>query len=184
MTDIHDIRTRLREERGRPVATGTGFKIPFSVLAAGAVILGFVIVMLTPRLYSVQRTAALPDFKESRERADSSMQAAMTAPAPGLAPQSQAARSLATPGLAPPSPAQYAGKNADEVAKIADAVCAQRVGSVWSGPPSRPPPATAASQRERELLQARKAADDLANPKVMIDNNRLSCFLSEGVPRF
>jgi len=180
MTDIQDMRTRLREERGRPVATGAGFKIPFSVLAVGAVVLGFVVVMLTPRLYSVQRTAALPDFKEARERSGSPVSAAMTAPVP--ASPIPASSIAASP--VPTSPAQYAGKNADEVAKIADAVCAQRVGSVWSGPPSRPPPAAAVSQRERDLLQARKVADDLANPKVMIDNDRLSCFLSEGVPRF
>jgi hypothetical protein len=180
MTDIHDMRTRLREERGRPVASGAGFKIPFGVLAAGAVILGFVVVMLTPRLYSVQRTAALPDFKESRERSDSPLQAAMTA----AVPPNPAAPSVGAPSVAPPSPvpsnpAQYAGKNADEIAKIADGVCAQRVAMARNAPP-----ANAAGRRERDPVQARKVTDDLGNPKVAIDNERLSCFLSEGVPRF
>jgi hypothetical protein len=160
MTDIHDMRARLREERGRPVASSAGFKVPFGVLAAGAVILGFVVVMLTPRLYSVQRTAALPDFRESRERSDSPIQAAMTAAVP--------------PNLAAPNPAQYAGKNADEIAKIADGVCAQRVAMARNALPSRAP----------ANVPARKVTDDLGNSKVAIDNERLSCFLSEGVPRF
>jgi hypothetical protein len=98
MTDIQDLRARMREERGRQpmAATGAGFKLPFGLLAGAAVVLGFVVVMFTPKIYSVQRTAALPEFKEARERTVS--------PEPVL--RWQRRRPIAS--------AQYAGKSTDE----------------------------------------------------------------------
>src|SRR4051794_13630772 len=109
MTDIQDLRARMRQERGGPAAaTGSGFKLPFGVLAGGAVIIGFVVVMFTPKFYPVQRTAALPDFKEVRERVMSSEPALPVVAA-----------------SAPIGPAQYAGKSTEETVKIADGVCAQ-----------------------------------------------------------
>jgi hypothetical protein len=141
MTDIQDLRARMREERGRQpmAATGAGFKLPFGLLAGAAVILGFVVVMFTPKIYSVQRTAALPDFKEVRERTVSPEPVLVAAAAP-----------------APVASAHYAGKSTDEIAKIADGVCAQRVALARSGPPTRT-----------------SAAED-----------KLSCFLSEAPARF
>src|SRR5947207_12193276 len=141
MTDIQELRARMREERGRPVtASGAGFKVPFGLIAGAAVVLGFVVVMFAPKIYSVQRTAALPDFREVKERAVSAEPVVVTAPPP-----------------APPAPAQYVGKSPDEVAKIADGVCAQRAAQTPSGPPKR----------------SSAAAEE-----------KLSCFLSEAPFRF
>ena len=121
MTDIHDMRAQMREGRGsRPVVVegGGGFKIPFGLLAGGAVIAGFLVVVFTPKIYSVQRTAALPVFKEARQEP--------AAPAAELAAPhaAQAPPAAAVPAVAPVTSA-YAGKSPDEVGKIADAVCEQ-----------------------------------------------------------
>ena len=120
MTDIHDMRAQMREGRGsRPVVVegGGGSKIPFGLLAGGAVIAGFLVVVFTPKIYSVQRTAALPVFKEARQEPA----AAAEPPAPHVA---QAPPAATVPAVAPVASA-YAGKSADEVGKIADAVCEQ-----------------------------------------------------------
>ena len=111
MTDVHDLRAQMREGRGsRPVAVqGGGFRIPFGLVAGAAVAVGFLLVVFTPKIYSVQRTAALPAFKEARQEPAASAAAAPTATVPAVAPVTSA----------------YAGKSADEVGKIADAVCEQ-----------------------------------------------------------
>jgi hypothetical protein len=122
MTDIHDLRAQMREGRGaRPVVVqGGGFKIPFGLLAGVAVALGFVVVLFTPKIYSVQRTAALPAFKEARQ------EPVAAAPQPVVAAQPVAAAHPVAPAAAAAKSA-YAGKNADEAARIADAVCEQRL---------------------------------------------------------
>ena len=111
MTDVHDLRAQMREGRGsRPVAVqGGGFRIPFGLVAGAAVAVGFLLVVFTPKIYSVQRTAALPAFKEARQEPAAPAAAAPTATVPAVAPVTSA----------------YAGKSADEVGKIADAVCEQ-----------------------------------------------------------
>lgn len=118
MTDIHDLRAQMREGRAaRPGSQGGGFRIPFGVVAGIAVGLGFVVVLFTPKLYSVQRTATLPAFREARREEPP----APIAPAPPVA---------APPVAAPAPPAvksAYAGKGADEAAKMADAVCEHRL---------------------------------------------------------
>ena len=123
MTDIHDLRAEMREGRGsRPVAVpGGGFKIPFGLVAVAAVAVGFLLVVFTPKIYSVQRTAALPVFKEARQEpaAPAAEPAAAPPPAPHVA---QAPPAAAVPAVAPVKSA-YAGKSTDEVGKIADAVC-------------------------------------------------------------
>ena len=127
MTDIHDLRAQMREGRGaRPaVARGGGFRIPFGLVAGGAVALGFLLVLFTPKIYPVQRTAALPAFKEAR---------------PEPAPAAAAPQPVA---VAPPAAVKsnYAGKGADEAAKIADAVCERRM--------------TAAPQRGQAAVEAK-----------------------------
>ena len=127
MTDIHDLRAQMRDGRGaRPaVARGGGFRIPFGLVAGGAVALGFLLVLFTPKIYPVQRTAALPAFKEAR---------------PEPAPAAAAPQPVA---VAPPAAVKsnYAGKGADEAAKIADAVCEQRM--------------TAAPQRGQAAVEAK-----------------------------
>jgi hypothetical protein len=151
MSDLQDMRARLRDSRASPaIASGEGFKIPFGVLAIGAMAVGFGIVMLTPKLYSVQRTATLPALKDVKERSEEPV-----APAPVVE--------------AAPIKADYAGKSAEEVAGIADAVCAQRL--------------AAAKAQPRE--PARLMSDDTAGgQKIAAENDRLHCFLTEGTARF
>jgi hypothetical protein len=117
MTDIHDLRAQMREGRGtKPVVVhGGGFRLPFGLLAGAAVVAGFLVVLFTPKIYSVQRTAALPAFKEARQE---------VAPV-AVAPQPVAAQPVAAHPVAAKS--DYAGKGADEAARIADAVCEQRL---------------------------------------------------------
>ncbi len=117
MTDIHDLRAQMREGRTiRPVVTqGGGFKIPFGLLAGVAVIVGFVLVLFTPKIYSVQRTAALPVFKDVRRDEAPAPPAAAVAPTPVAAPAPPAAKSV------------YASKSVDEAGKIADGVCEHRM---------------------------------------------------------
>jgi hypothetical protein len=151
MTELQDMRARLRETRATPtVPSGDGIKIPFGIFAVGAIAVGFAVVTLTPKLYSVQRTAALPAFKDARERSEE--------PMPAAAP------------VVPMTPikADYVGKSADEVAGIADAVCAQRVAAAEAQPQQTP-----------KLLD-----DSTGGPKIAAANDRLHCFLSEGTARF
>jgi hypothetical protein len=122
MTDIHDLRAQIREGRGiRPVvAQGGGFRIPFGLVAGGAVIIGFLVVLFTPKIYSVQRTAALPAFKEARQEA-----APVTVAA---APQPVVAAQPVAPTVQPAAAKSvYSVNNPDEAARIADAVCEQRL---------------------------------------------------------
>ena len=112
MTDIHDLRAQMREARSHPtVARSGGFKIPFGLVAVAAIAVGFVVVMFAPKIYSPQRTATLPVFKDKSARAEEP--AAAPAPAPSVVPMS---------GTAP----NYAGKSADDVMRLADAVCEHR----------------------------------------------------------
>lgn len=163
MTDIHDLRAQLREARASsPVAVASGgIRIPFGLVAGAAVVVGFLLVMFMPKIYSVQRTAALPVFKDARAPAEE--------PAPGTAPAPAAAVTpAATPGApaytpAPARPAtpapmsaaapNYAGKSADDVVHLANAVCEHR--------------AMAAPQKGQAAVEA-----------------KLQCFLSEGTARF
>jgi hypothetical protein len=125
MTEIQDLRARMREERTRqPVAAepGSGLRIPFGVLAVGAVVLGFVVVFFTPRIYPAQRTAALPAFRDVQQRIENpGAAAAMT---PVAVPEENSAR--------------YTDKSFDEMARIADGVCFQRAHAAvphWSKTP-------------------------------------------------
>ena len=149
MTDPQDMRARLRESRVTPTITsGDGFKIPFGIFAIGAIGVGFAVVTLTPRLYSVQRTATLPAFKDMKGRSEEPARA----PAPVV--------------VAVPIKADYAGKNADAIAGIADAVCAQRVAAIEA-------------QETPQLLPG-----DAGGQKIAATNDKLHCFLSEGTARF
>ena len=156
MTDLQDMRARMRETRAAPaVSRGEGFKIPFSIVAVAAVAAGFVVVMMTPKFYSVQRTAALPAFQDAKGRSEE--------PVPVAAAVQPAVVEAA------PIKVDYAGKSPEDVAGIADVVCAQRV-------------AVAKAQPQQA---ARPAPDDGAGgPKIAAENQKLSCFLSEGTARF
>jgi hypothetical protein len=146
MTDIQDMRARLREDRGRQpvVAARASLRLPFGLLAGAAVVLGFLVVMFAPKIYSVQRTAALPAFKESKERIEQPEPVAVTPPTPA-------------------APPQYAGKNIDDIASLADGVCAQRAAAAKG---------------------ARHGTDGAANGLKIVENEKLNCFLSEATIRF
>lgn len=104
MADFHDMRARIRDTSQEPESHGNG--LSFWILTTCAVAVGFGLVMLAPRIYTVQRTAALPAFKDMRAEAVQGDQSAVAA--------------LAA------DPTRYAGKSADEIGKIADAICAPR----------------------------------------------------------
>jgi hypothetical protein len=149
MADIQDIRAQLREIRHQPASSGGGGNLTFYLVAGIAVAVGFGIVLFMPKIFSVQRTASLPVFHEtiSREAAAS------------------AKNTVAAPGLAHPAdPSGYAGKSADEAARIADAVCARGEAR---------PNGSAARQN------ASFSADTIPH-----ENEKLHCFLSEGPARF
>lgn len=125
MTDLHAIREQLREVRNRPAAgvdTGSGGVSPmFWIVAVFAAVAAFAIVLLTPRIYSVQRTASLPTFQETRDRLEAEAKSEYVQVAP-----------------LPPNPARYTGKSADEMGKLADEVCFQRAHATqrhWSKTP-------------------------------------------------
>jgi len=105
MADFHDVRARIRETSDEPESSGSG--LSFWIIAAVAVAVGFTVVMVAPRLYTVQRTAALPAFKDGRAESAQPVQGA------GVA-------ALAA------DPLRYADKSADEIGRIADAICAPR----------------------------------------------------------
>lgn len=104
MADFQDMRARIRDTGYQPEPSRSG--LPFWIVTAFAVTVGFTIVLLAPRFYTVQRTAELPTFKEmlGRTQATATVQ---NAPVPE----------------APASAGRYAGKGADDIAKIADSIC-------------------------------------------------------------
>ena len=107
MTDFHDMRARMRET-GYQAAEPSRSRLPFWIVTVCAVAVGFTVVLFVPRFYTAQRTAALPIFKDTATREQPS------APAQIVAPEIAA------------NPARYAGKSAEEIAKIADSVCIPR----------------------------------------------------------
>jgi hypothetical protein len=150
MADIQDVRAQLREIRHQPAASGSGGNLTFYLVAGIAVAAGFGIVLFMPKIFSVQRTASLPVIHEtvSRETAGA------------------AKNTIAAPAAAlPDDPSGYAGKSAEEVATIANAVCARN--------PQARPNGAAAQQN------ASFSADTIPH-----ENERLYCFLSEGPARF
>ena len=108
MAHFHDMRARIRETSGEPETGSSG--LSFWIVTGAAVAVGFALVMFAPRFYTVQRTAALPAFKDVRAEAVQLDQSAVTA--------------LAA------DPTRYNGKSADEVALIADTLCAPRTPDV------------------------------------------------------
>jgi hypothetical protein len=146
MADIQDIQAQLREIRHQPASSGSGGNLIFCLVTGLAVAAGFGIVLFMPKIFSVQRTASLPVFHEavSREAAIAVQNAAAAQPA----------------GVS-----GYAGKSADEVATIADAVCARGAQARANGMPAR--------------QNASFGADTIAH-----ENEKLHCFLIEGPARF
>jgi hypothetical protein len=111
MADFHDMRSRMRETGYEPESSGSS-GLSFWIVTVCAVAAGFAVVMFAPRLYTAQRTAMLPAFKETQARPESAQPASPTASIP------------------PAGPMRYANKSADEMGRIADAVCVPpRVGA-------------------------------------------------------
>ncbi|TMJ05605.1 MAG: hypothetical protein E6G97_02770 [Alphaproteobacteria bacterium] len=105
MADFHDVRARIRETSDEPQSDGGG--LSFWIVTAIAVAVGFTVVMIAPRLYTVQRTAALPAFKDVRTES------------------AQAVHVVDVAALVA-DPLRYADKSADEIGRIADSICAPR----------------------------------------------------------
>jgi hypothetical protein len=165
MADIQDIRAQLREIRHQPVSDGSGGNLTFYLVAGIAVAAGFGIVLFMPKIFSVQRTAALPVFHEAVSRE-------------GAVPVQNTAAVLAPVQPAGLSP--YVGKSPDEAAGIADAVCARDAPARTNGMSARQTASFSADTiaHENEKLhcflsegparfcvanQSRKAAADVIN---------------------
>ena len=126
MTDFHGMRTRMRET-GYEAEPSRSSGLPFWIVTVCAVAVGFTVVLFAPRFYTPQRTAALPSFKDTVTREQ----------------PSAIAQTVAPPAAA--NPARYAGKSAEEIAKIADSICMPR-------PPSGPTSLVFQSERLHCML--------------------------------
>lgn len=125
MTDFQDTRARIRDTGYQPEPSGGG-RLLFWIVTVCAVAVGFTVVLFVPRFYTVQRTAALPALEVVDRESGAPAQTAAT---------SEVAA----------NPARYAGKSAEEIAKIADSICA-------SGSPIGPTSIADQSERLHCLL--------------------------------
>lgn len=150
MPDIQDLRARAREAAFEPERSSGG--LSFWLIAGAAVAAGFAGVMFAPRFFSNHSTGIV--YVE-----------APRAPVAG------------TP--VPAGADRYAGKSPDEVAKIADGLCASRAGSVLLAPingDGQSPKAKAEFDRAKQMV---------ANGKNVSDQNeRLACQLTEAPARY
>jgi hypothetical protein len=161
MTDIQGLRAQLRDTRpttrsSSVSSSGGGGGIPFWAIAAGAAALGFAIVLFTPRFYTTQRTAALPDV-QSAQRTEGAESAHAVAPA--TAPHPAVPHAAASHAAAPEQQAvasRYAGKAPEEVVRTVEIVCDERA--------------------------RMRASAGTPGPKGV--DERLHCFLTEAPARF
>ena len=99
MTDLQDIRSRLRDDVRRGSASENGGKNYTLVFAACGVVIGFALFLFVPRFFQQSSTALMRDI------------------------------SLTRPSEARPAEGgRYAGRSPDEVAVLADQACTQRQG--------------------------------------------------------
>jgi hypothetical protein len=154
MSDIQDLRARVRDTSYEPEQKSG---LPFWIVTACAVALGFTVVLFVPRFYTVQRTAALPEGRETAERIEKPVHSAPAVAAPVAAP-------------APSINAAYAGKSTDEIAKLADSTCMQR--------------ATSALLEPKPKSKAGAIDAFAAGQNITDDNNRLACQLTEAPARY
>lgn len=133
MTDIQDLRSRIREKSDYEPERSSG--LPFWLIAAVAGAAAFAAVMFAPRFFSGHGTAVV--YVEAPRK-------------PGAAP-------------APAGAERYAGKSPGEVAKIADGVCGQRAGSVLLAPltgEEQSPKAKAEFDRAKQMVANGKSIND------------------------
>jgi len=148
MTDIQDLRSRIREKADYEPERSSG--LPFWLIAAVAGAGAFAAVMFAPRFFSSHGTAVV--YVEAPR-------------APAAAASAGAER--------------YAGKSPEDVAKIADAVCAQRAGSILLAPlngEEQSPKAKAEFDRAKQMVANGKSIPD--------QNERLACQLTEAPARY
>jgi len=125
--------------------------LPFWLIAAGAGAATFAAVMFAPRFFGNHSTGAV--YVEARH-------------APAAAPTTAA-------------PDRYAGKSADEVASIADAICSPRAGSMLLGP------INGEDQSPKAKAELDRAKQTVAGGKNVADqNDRLACQLTEAPARY
>ena len=67
MTDFQNMRSRIRETGPEPERKS---RVPFWIFAICAIVVGFTVVLFVPRFYTVQRTAALPTFRDATHSAE------------------------------------------------------------------------------------------------------------------
>lgn len=162
MTDIHDFRTRMRDDPGyqpAPDDDGGGSVVKTAIFATCGILLGFGLVLFASRLYGggSYGVAEMRVLSEARSSAGerSMLPAALPSPAPRLG-----------------EAAKYAGKTADEVGKIADDVCFQYAQSQqphWSKGPR---------------LSAEKVGDFVNRESMAHVNEQLHCLLTEAPARY
>jgi hypothetical protein len=149
MADFQDLRARARETAYQPERSSG---LPFWLIAAAAAAVAFAGVLLAPRFFSNSGTSVV--YVETTR--------------PPIAPAS-----------APAGAERYAGRSPDEAANIADAICAQRAGSMLLTPingEAQSPKAKAEFERAKQLVVKGKNVDD--------QNERLACQLTEAPARY
>ena len=171
MTDIQGLRAQLRDTRPATRSSSSsgsgGGGIPFWAIAAGAAALGFAIVLFTPRFYTMQRTATLPDVQSTRpEPAESA--------SPATAQHAAAPHAAVPQAAAPEAPAsRYAGKAPEEVVRTVEIVCDERARALPGASSGAPGPKAADEKLHCFLTEAparfcapnlkRKATADVIN---------------------
>ena len=149
MADFQDLRARARETAYEPEQSSG---LPFWLIAAGAGAAAFAAVMFAPRFFSGHSTGVV---------------------------YVEAPRAPVAAAPAPAGAERYAGKSADDVAKIAEAVCAPQPGSNLLAPingDSQSPKAKAEFDRAKQMV---------ANGQNVTDKNeRLACQLTEAPARY
>jgi hypothetical protein len=150
MTDIQDLRSQIREKADYEPERSSG--LPFWLMAAAAAAAAFAAVMFAPRFFSGHGTAVV--YVEAPRKP------AAVAPAPAGAER-------------------YTGKSPDEVARIADAICVQRAGSVLLAS------INGEEQSPKAKAEFDRAKQTVASGKNVADQNeRLACQLTEAPARY
>ncbi len=144
MTDLQDIRSRLRDDvrRGAPSDEGGGGRYTL-IFAICGVVIGFALFLFVPRFFQAPNSAIMRDISVARPAAET--------------------------GIRPPDGGRYAGKSPDEIAVLADEVCASTAPRVLGGKVPRPSDA---------------AADFLNADGMKRINEQMHCLLTEGPMRF
>ncbi len=138
MTDLQDIRSRLRDDVRRSSSSDDGGKRYTLVFATCGIVIGFALFMFVPRFFQSGTTAIVHDVSATR------------------------------PAEVHPAEGRYAGKSPDEIAVLADQVCAQRN-------PGR---------EGKPLRLADQAAEFLNADGMKRINEQMFCLLSEGPTRY